>query len=113
MGSATPALAILYSIRAQKDLDGIWEYNAKAYASPAHANGYVNFLKTEIRKLATEPEKGRVVAINPKLRYLLMKWSNDGYGHIAVYRVTKTAIRVSRVLHTSQDWERKVKPRSR
>jgi len=113
MEPATPALAILYSIRAQKDIDEIWDYNAKTYASAAHANGYVDFLKGEIRKLASEPEKGKVVASNPKFRYLLMKWSTNGYGHIAVYRVTKAAIRISRVFHTSRDWERKMKPKSK
>ena len=113
MGSEEPVLEIRYSIKAQQEVDGIWNYNAKTYASADHANAYVDFLKMEIRKLVFEPEKGRIVSTNPKFRYLTMKLSTDGHGHIAIYRITKTAIQISRVLHTSQDWQSKVVPKSK
>jgi plasmid stabilization system protein ParE len=112
MGEPTSALVIVYSARAVKDLDAIWDYNAEYYGSARRADDYVGFLQTEIRILAVEPRKGKSIEINPRFRYLLMKWSLDGHGHIAVYRVTKSAIRISRIFHTAQDWETKMKPRS-
>jgi plasmid stabilization system protein ParE len=111
MGEPTSALVIVYSARAMKDLDAIWEYNAEFYGSAQHADNYVGFLQTQIRKLVDEPRKGKSIEINPRFRYLLMKWSPDGHGHIAVYRVSQLRIRISRIFHSAQDWETKMRPR--
>jgi len=113
MGNAAPALAIVYSAKAKRELDGIWDYNADFYNSAQHANEFVDFLRSEISSLAVDPERGKVIENNPKFRYLLMKWSTDGYGHIAVYRITKDTIRISRVFHTSQDLQNKMRHAAR
>ena len=36
-----PALTVVYSATALKELDKIWDYNAKTYFSAEHANKYV------------------------------------------------------------------------
>jgi plasmid stabilization system protein ParE len=107
MGHPTPVLTIIYSATSKRELDGIWDCNADFYNSAQHANENVDFLKSEIHALAADPEKGKGIENNPKFRYQLMKWSTDGYGLIAVYRVTKTAIRVSRIFHAVQDWQKR------
>lgn len=111
MDPTTPALTVIYSAIANKEIQGIWNYNAEFYSSADHATDYVNFLYKRMEKLSTDYQDGREVETNEKLRYIVMKRSPQGNGHIAVYRITKTAVRIVHVFHTSQDWENKVKPR--
>jgi len=113
MDTTAPALTVIYSVTANKEIQGIWKQNAKLYGSAEHATDYVNFLYEHMERLTTSYEAGREVESNEKLRYIVMKRSNRGMGHIAVYRITKSAVRVVHVFHTSQDWEKKVKPRSK
>ena len=113
MESSKPVLTVVYSATALKEPDKIWAHNAKTYASSDHANNYVDFLKTKIKALSNHYEDGRVVETNDKLRYIVMKPSSRGNGHVAVYRISSTAVRIVHVFHTSQNWESKIKPRAR
>jgi plasmid stabilization system protein ParE len=113
MGRTTPALAVIYSATANKEIQGVWKHNAEFYSSADHATDYVKFLYERMENLSTAYEDGKAVETNDKLRYITMKRSSRGNGHITVYRITKTAVRSVHVFHTSQNWENKVKPRSK
>ena len=57
MDAAAPALEVVYSLKALKELDEVWDYNANFYNSAQHANEYVGFLRADIEALATDPQK--------------------------------------------------------
>jgi plasmid stabilization system protein ParE len=109
MDAPESELEVVFSHAAAQDLEGIWDYNARTYGSAQHANNYVDFVRDAIDRLGSEAQLGRIVESNPDFRYLLIKRSAQGHGHIAVYRVTPVAVRIIRVLHTAQDWQNKFK----
>lgn len=89
MGTPVPALTVIYSATANKQIQGIWKHKAEFYSSAEHATDYVNFLYGHMQKLSTDYEEGRTVETTEMFRFITMKRSTQGSGHIAVYRITK------------------------
>ena len=97
----------MISPRGLNALDEIWERNAKTYDAE-HAENYVNFLKVEVRGLATDYLDGRFVATAPELRYVTIRRNPKGHGHVAIYEVVDNRVVVLNFYHTSQDWQGKL-----
>lgn len=107
MDTDAPALSIIYSKAAHRALDDIWTWNAKTY-SGEHATDYIHFLQGRIATLATEHAAGKIVDADPTFRYVTMKRSSRGDGHVAVYRMKGKTVRILRIFHTKQDWQSKL-----
>ncbi|MGO9114109.1 MAG: type II toxin-antitoxin system RelE/ParE family toxin [Thermoguttaceae bacterium] len=103
-----PALPVDYAPLALRDLDVVWDWNAKTYG-PAHAARYVDFLERHIDALGEHHPRGRVVESRPELRYIRISRRTRGHGHIAVYRVDANKDNVLHIFHTAaQDWQTKL-----
>lgn len=100
-------LIVSFSTASSRDLAEIWEWNANSRGE-RHANGYVNFLRAETRKLARFDSPGRVIPANPTLRYHTIKRRSSGYGHVVIFWIEEDILHVVRYFHTSQDWESKL-----
>lgn len=101
------ALPVDYAPLALRDLDIVWDWNAKTYG-PAHAARYVDFLQRHIDALGESHPRGRVVESRPDLRYIRISRRKRGHGHIAVYRVDVDKVNVLHIFHTAQDWQTKL-----
>jgi plasmid stabilization system protein ParE len=101
------ALPVDYAPLALRDLDVVWDWNAKTYG-PAHAARYVEFLQRHIDALGEDHARGRGVEFRPELRYIRISRRKRGHGHIAVYRVDADAVSVLHIFHTAQDWQTKL-----
>lgn len=60
-------LIVFFSADSIHDLAEIWEWNASTHGE-RHANNFVNFLRTETRKLARFDSPRRVIPANTTLR---------------------------------------------
>jgi plasmid stabilization system protein ParE len=89
------------------ELHGIWLWNAERY-SPAHADAYLAFLKKHIYGLESRYGRGKAVTIRPDLRYITIRRSGRGHGHVTVYRFDDKQVDVLHVFHTAQDWQNKL-----
>jgi len=98
---------VLLSPQAVDELDEIWRWNAERY-SPAHADAYLEFLKSRIHALGHHPLQGRTLSLRLGMRYVMLRRSSGGHGHVVVYRVDKTALQILHIFHTSQDWPRRL-----
>ncbi len=107
MAERPPRLTVLLSPQAVNELDEIWQWNAERY-SPSHADAYLAFLKSRIYALVHHPLRGRTLSLRPDLRYVLLRRSSGGHGHVVVYRVDETAVQILHIFHTSEDWPRKL-----
>lgn len=107
MAGRTPRLRVVISTRALKTLDKIWDWNAKKY-NAEHAQDYIDFLKRKARGLATGYLVGKIVPSAPELRYLTIKRSPRGHGHVAVYHIYGDVVEVANFYHTAQDWQSKL-----
>jgi plasmid stabilization system protein ParE len=105
MVAKSPRLNVTRSPVAISSLDAIWDWNAKTYGVN-HANQYIDFLRAETRKLATDYPLGKRMPSYPGLLYVLIRRRRKGYGHIIVYRVKDETVHVLNYFHTAQDWQR-------
>lgn len=114
MDAKSPALAVIYSPTALDELDEIWDWNLE-HNGFNQAQAYRQFLLENINSLAVQHNSGRTVATRSDLRFILMKWSTSGYGHVAVYQVDAGAatVTIAHVFHTSQNWRQKLKQETR
>lgn len=100
-------LAVVVTPAADRDLDGIWDYNAERYNAD-HADAYGEFLERETEGLATRYDRGKAVPSRPEMRYMTFR-KGRGHGHVAIYRVTQAAVEILRYQHTAQDWQSKAR----
>jgi toxin ParE1/3/4 len=83
-------------VRAQRDLDEIWDYIAQE--SVAAANRLIDTIVATCHRLASQPEMGR---LRPELAPNLRSFPVRNY--VTFYRPTQDGIEVARVLHGSRD----------
>jgi len=104
MATSPPRLTVVYTRRAHRDLDAIWDWNAERDGA-AQATDYVQFLETKINGLATTYLEGRRVKGFPELKQLAMRRSRQGHFHIAIYEVDEVAgiVNILHVYHERQD----------
>lgn len=109
MGVDPARFQVVYARQALNELEEIWNWNATRYGG-RHATEYVLFLESEISGLATEYLDGKVVEVNPSLRFLTIKRRSKVDGHVVVYRIDKDSqtVRVLHLFHTKQDWQNKI-----
>ena len=100
-------LTVNYTFLARRTLGEIWIWNAKKYGAN-HADSYIQFLRFEADKLATVRAEGRPVPTRADYRYIIIKKSPRGHGHLAIYTTTDTTVEVLGFYHTRQDWQGKV-----
>ncbi len=88
---------LIISERAEADLRAIWRYSFESWGE-TQADRYLDALDDEMRKSATEPERG-------KLRDPVRAgyWSRLVRQHIVFYTFTDTEVLIQRVLHGSMD----------
>src|SRR5690349_15666904 len=107
---ATPKkliLPVVISPTVLDELHGVWLWNAEHY-SPAHADAYLAFLKKHIYGLGRRFGQGKTVRSRPDLRYITIRRSVKGHGHVTVYHFDDKQIDVLHVFHTAQDWQNKL-----
>ena len=104
MASDKQALAVKISPTAERDLKRIWRYNAES-RTERHADDYMAFLTKEIFKLSSNYNRGKILQVDPSLRFIVMKRRAGGEGHIAIYQIVESAVKVLHVFHTRQDWQ--------
>jgi len=111
VASGKPALTVCLSPRAEDDLWAIWGDNLERYQDVHHADGYLDFLRTGINRLATEYGEGRPMAKYPEFKFVTLKKSRRGHGHFVIFRVSESEqiVKVLRVLHTRMDVEERLK----
>jgi plasmid stabilization system protein ParE len=109
MARTEPRLNVVFAPEALDDLARIWIRNAERYGLE-HADEYVGFLKQVIFSLDRSYGAGKAIDSRPDLRYILVRRKPKGHGHLAVYRVSSTAVEVLHVFHTAQDWEPRLPP---
>lgn len=104
MAGKPPRLTVSVSRKAQRDLDEIWDYNARSYRSADHADAYLAFLEGEVRKLETDYLAGKPVPDRQGLQYVILR-KGRGHGHLVVYEVVGDKVEVLGFFHTRQDWQ--------
>lgn len=88
-----------YSQRSQIDLTEIWDYIAED--SPRNADAVLQRLYDRIEQLVTQPLSGhRRSDLRPHIRCI----TSDGY--IVIYRATKVAVCIDRIVHHSRNLTR-------
>jgi plasmid stabilization system protein ParE len=107
MARKPPRLTVRYSPKALISLDEIWGWNAEYY-DVDHADEYIQYLRGEFEKLATEYLTGRVVQDRADLRYIVVRRNLKKHGHIAVYRFDRNTVTILRLFHTAEDWKKKI-----
>jgi plasmid stabilization system protein ParE len=102
-------ISIVYSLTAVDELDEIWDWNVKNSGFD-QAVAYRKFLLSEIESLQQDPKRGVPLEADPNLRFLLIKWSANGHGHVAVYRFAEVSstITIAHIFHTRQNWRTKL-----
>ena len=90
------------SPRAQKDLDGIWDYTVEQW-NEDQAQRYVRNIWKAIETLAKSPRRGLACDnIRPGYR-------RQSIGeHIVFYRIIESGIDVVRILHQRMDYEQQL-----
>ncbi len=107
MASPAPTKPVIIAPKASRQLDEIWYWNLERYGRP-HADAYRRFLNDSIAKLATHYKEGKDLPSDHGLRYVLLKRRAKVHGHIVVYRIKDSEIRVLHVFHTAQAWQTKL-----
>ena len=100
-------LILLFTAQSIRDLAEIWDWNAITHGE-IRAKAYVNFLRSETRKLTRFDAPGRVIPADPALRYHLIKRRSAGFGHVIIFWIEEEILHVFRYFHSSQDWESKL-----
>jgi toxin ParE1/3/4 len=85
------------SPRAQKDIDGIWDYTAKRWDTE-QANRYIQNLRSAVETVAADPRRGRSLE---DIRQDYFKFVAGS--HLLIYRVTPSRVEIVRVLHQRMD----------
>lgn len=99
-------LNVCLSPEAILDIDQITSWNV-ANNGFEQAVKYREFLITSISQLEESYNGCRKVARRPDLKFIVLRWSPKGHGHIVVFVVDEQSekINVARIYHTSQNWE--------
>jgi len=106
MARKSSPLTVNYHARALEALKQIWNWNAVHY-DQGHADSYIVFLKQATDNLADmyHSRAGRPVPTRPEFRYITIRRSSRGHGHVAIYRVMDKEVQVMEFFHTAQDWQ--------
>jgi toxin ParE1/3/4 len=89
----------LISQRAQRDLEGIWDYTAEHW-NLVQAEIYLRGIWTAIQTVTADPRIGRTADdVRPGYR----RYSVGS--HVIFYRITQDGIDVVRVLHSHMDFD--------
>jgi len=108
MGSTKwQALEVVYSARARRQLNEIWDWNFAQYGE-AHADGYIEFLQTGVDALAKHPNRGKPVESRPGVRYYVIRRKSKGHAHIAIYSADEKFLNVSHIFHSAQNWRHEI-----
>jgi toxin ParE1/3/4 len=87
------------SPRAQRDLEGIWDYTAERW-NLAQAEIYLRGLWSAIQTIAADPSIGRSAdEVRPGYRRYAVG------SHVIFYRITDGVVDVVRVLHSHMDFD--------
>jgi plasmid stabilization system protein ParE len=108
MARKSPKLTVSYTGLARFTLAEIWDWNAERH-DPDHADAYVAFLEDQADKLGSTYDKGKAIAVRPDYRYVTIRRSSRGHGHLIIYLVTESSVEILAFLHTRQDWQGKIK----
>lgn len=103
-------LNVKLSTEALSDLDEITAWNIEQNGFD-QAVRYRTFLLNSISQLPESYSACRQVKNRPDLRFTVLRWSSRGHGHIVVFVVDESSgtIRVAKLYHTSQNWEKLVR----
>ena len=82
--------------RARREVADIWEYIARD--SEHHANEFLSELKEHFRLLGENPRMGRQ---RDELRLGMRSFPVGEY--VILYRITRTGVRISHVIHGRRD----------
>jgi len=104
-------LSVQISVNARASLIRIWIWNANT-GTEAQADAYLRFLDKGTDALAMNYREGRPVPTRPSYRYMILRRSAGGHGHIVVYEVRDRENYVVDYFHTAQDWQTKVAEQS-
>jgi toxin ParE1/3/4 len=88
------------SRRAEADLDEIWDFSANTWGRD-QANRYVEVLRDDMRRLASDPSRGRTVTFGRGTYHRYKSGS-----HVIFYRAIARGVRIVRILHESMDHKR-------
>jgi toxin ParE1/3/4 len=90
----------IISLRAQADIEEIWEYTAERW-SDRQAEAYLRLINAAVDTVTVNPEAGRSYHdyLRPGYRKYLVG------SHVLFYRVTNTDVVVVRILHQRMDVE--------
>ena len=96
---------IEYSPRAQKDLDGIWDYIEKELCNPSAAQNTVEGIMDKVDILMSFPEAGVKLefenGLNSGYRYVSFK------NYLAIYRLrSDDIVYIDRVIYSGRDYMR-------
>ena len=89
----------LVSPRAQRDLDGIWDFTAGRWAE-AKAEAYIRQIWKAVRTIAADPRRGQPC---DEVRAGYMKYPVGS--HMLYYRRVGKSVDVVRILHERLDFE--------
>jgi toxin ParE1/3/4 len=90
-------MEVRWSALTAQDLDRI--YRRIARDNPSAAKSVIKTLYDGCAGLRDFPERGRDGRMNRRREFVFPKLP-----YIAVYRITKHAVEISRIYHTAQDW---------
>ena len=95
---------ILYSPKAQADLDEIWDYISDKLQSPSAAQNTVNGILDTIEMLREQVEIGKPLYFSSGLysgyRYLIYR------NYLAFYRIVSDTVYIDRVIYGKRDYMR-------
>lgn len=101
---------IQYSPESLRTLDAIWLWNAEQHGGE-HADQYIEFLRSETRRLLTSPVAALFVPTRPALKYFILKKRKRGHGHVVVFREVSGVFQLIDFFHTAQDWQNQLPAR--
>jgi toxin ParE1/3/4 len=88
--------------KAQKDLDGIWEYSVEQWGA-ARAERYIRRLKAVLERVAARPESAKACEdIRPGYRRA------SAGSHIIFFKVGEDYVEIVRILHAQMDFARRL-----
>jgi toxin ParE1/3/4 len=89
-----------FSPRARGDLEEIWDYTVERWGQ-TQAETYMRTIQDAIESVAIAPRRGRSC---DEIRRGYFKFAVGS--HIVLYRLTKSAVDVVRILHQRMDFNR-------
>ena len=95
---------IVYSPKAQNDLDEIWTYISEKLLNPSAAEATVNGILDTIDMLQAQAEIGKPLYFSSDLfsgyRFLVYK------NYLAFYRTSKDTVYIDRIIYGKRDYMR-------